>query len=1302
MKSRVVCCSVTTLLLLASGARSDNWTTHLADAQRSGHVETEITFPQQLRWTYRAPRPPQLAWGSAAGRIIEDKLIGHRVDYDAAIGITADDGRLYFGSSVDHHLHAVELETGVTRWTFAAGAPIRLAPTLHDGKVYFGSDDGHAYCLDADSGAVVWQHRAAQRNEWLLARGEMISRWPVRTGVLVYDGVAYFGAGIFPHEDIFLAALDAETGEVVWKRNNISLADAGQDDLSPQGHLLANERYLIVPSGRSLPGVFDRATGALMQKESLSWRSEAGGIVGGTRAHLWKEQLLASGPRHFVALNPATGGVGFGWFPGTRIAMTDTDAVTVDGSEIRRFRVEDMARASRFTHTYDDRRSELSAQLKKEGKEQSEIDGALEALRNEKVALEAAAIEWVTDCSDSSTLVWIGDSVVAGGDHHVAAYNAASGKLVWESEVEGEVRDIAAANGNLVVSTNAGHIYTFGSGSSRLTTTRPADNSSESGSQDRLANADEVSNIAEAVVMATEISDGFGLVVGLHDGSLVKELVARTKLRLYAVTDRPETADAVRTDLMEQGLYGHRVVVHVGSEHDLPYSNYFANLVLSEADLIGQSTAPLPAAIARFVKPSGGIAIVRGDADALSVLQNALEDQSHITSTEQLSLLHRTHLPGAANWSHQYGNAANTGSIPDRRIKGGLGVLWYGDPGPGKMVNRHEGAVGPVAAGGRFFIQGTDSVLAYDAFNGVFLWERANPEAIRTGVFTNVNPGNLAANEDRVFVMMPHGCWELEAATGILVRVHALPVTHDVKTYEWGYVAFEGDVLIGTATVREEIEARKRRRGRQTDDSTDAIFAIDLKTGNPLWQYVGKSISHHTIGITEQSVFFIDSSVTSEERQHILQQDKSRLKDLTGEARELAEQRLKAQDVRMAMSLDLVSGEKQWSRPIDVTDCSDIGIGGGKLSLMVQDGVILLGGANANGHYWKQFVAGEFKRRRLVALSAESGSVLWAKDANYRHRPIVVGSNVLAEPWMFDLKTGKQETVSHPLTGEQVPWSIMRTGHHCGMLTATEDMLLFRSGFTAFYDLKEKSGIRHFAGHRLGCWINAIPANGLVVIPEASAGCVCQFSISSTVVLEPRPPRHPWTIASSVGATKPVKSMTINFGAPGDRRDVSGRLWISHPRNLPYRETSLELNTGIDITFVNAANYLAVNDEFTRIPGGEPEWIYSSAANQIQRITVPLQDGGATTAEYRVTLHWAELNDQLGGGSREFDVVAQGKPVVSGWDITAEAGGPFRAVRHVIDSVAVDDVLVLEFVPGDAATALPCLNALEIERVDGN
>ena len=488
-------------------------------------------------------------------------------------------------------------------------------------------------------------------------------------------------------------------------------------------------------------------------------------------------------------------------------------------------------------------------------------------------------------------------------------------------------------------------------------------------------------------------------------------------------------------------------------------------------------------------------------------------------------------LPGAGGWSHQYGNAGNTAVSDDKRVKGGLGVLWYGDPGLGDMVNRHDGSVGPLAIGGRLFVQGESTIRAYDAYNGLFLWNYDNPKGIRHGVYMGVSPGNMAATADRLYHFIGEQCFELDAATGATIRVHRLPESRNDGKHQWAYIAVQDDILFGTATVMDSIDARDRRRGRRTTDATDGIFAIDLKTGKNLWEYQGQSISHRTIAIGPDRVFFIDSTITSEQRAEILRQDKTALESLSGQEREIAEDRLKKTDLRRTVALNSRTGEQLWSNPVDVTDCSEIGIGGGMLTLMYQNDTLILCGANANGHYWKQFVAGEFSRRRLVALSAGDGYKLWAKDANYRHRPILVGDKVLAEPWMFDLQTGDQETRKHPITGEDVPWSIMRTGHHCGMLTGSDSgMIMFRSGFTGFMDLEKDAGVRHFSGHRLGCWINAVPANGLVMVPEASAGCLCLFSISSTVVLEPREERLPWAIYSSVGLKTPVRHLALNLG----------------------------------------------------------------------------------------------------------------------------------------------------------------------------
>ena len=99
------------------------------------------------------------------------------------------------------------------RWAVTVQGPIRVAPTFADGKLYFGSDDGWAYCLDAKSGKQIWKHHPAPEMSLVLHDGRPISFWPVRTGVVVLEGKAYFGASLFPWKKSYLCAVDAATGK---------------------------------------------------------------------------------------------------------------------------------------------------------------------------------------------------------------------------------------------------------------------------------------------------------------------------------------------------------------------------------------------------------------------------------------------------------------------------------------------------------------------------------------------------------------------------------------------------------------------------------------------------------------------------------------------------------------------------------------------------------------------------------------------------------------------------------------------------------------------------------------------------------------------------------------------------------------------------------------------------------------------------------------------------------------------------------------------------------------------------------
>ena len=545
-------------------------------------------------------------------------------------------------------------------------------------------------------------------------------------------------------------------------------------------------------------------------------------------------------------------------------------------------------------------------------------------------------------------------------------------------------------------------------------------------------------------------------------------------------------------------------------------------------------------------------------------------------------------------------------------------------------------------------------------------------------------------------------CVELDAATGAEKAIHLLPESFRDSDHQWGYVAYQNGVLFGTATVRKEIEERKRRRGRRTEDLTDGIFAIDTTTGRHLWHYQGKTIEHQTVSVGEDAIYFIDSTVTAEQRGEILRQDKEKFANLTPEQQKAAEAELKNQDIRLAVAIDAKSGAKLWEKSVDVTDCSEIGIGGGKLTLLFHNNVLLLCGANANGHYWKQFMAGEFSKRRLVALSGTDGKKMWARDGNYRHRPIIVDDEIIAEPWAFDLYTGKQKMRKDPVTGEDVPWSMMRDGHHCGMLAATPNMLTFRSRYTSFYDLEEDIGTKHFAGHRTGCWINAIPANGLVSIPESSAGCVCLFSIASTIVMEPREERRDWAMFSSVAKPTPVKHLRLNFGAPGDRRDAEGIAWLGYPRPAPEKVTSLDLGLDCKVAFAPGGGYATLNESAVKIDAAEvegaaPDWVYTSRANGVLMARIPLLGKNDPPAKYTVRIHLAApgKND---GKTRKFNLRFQGKEVVE--EIVVANGDPKPRVLE-FKGIEVTDLLKVEQFSKEknvSPAKLPVLNAMEILR----
>jgi outer membrane protein assembly factor BamB len=716
------------LLVSCSWAIGEDWPTYLKDNTRVGVTGESLKFPLTLQWQFQENSAPQSAWEGPRSEPIEGLVMKHRARFDDAHHVAIVGGRVYFGSAVDHQVRCVDAATGETLWRYFTGGPLRLAPTVHQGRVYFGSDDGCVYCLEAATGQEVWKLRVGPREERLLARGQMISRWPIRTGVLIADDVAYFGAGIFPHETVYLCAAEARTGKLLWKNDHISQRDAGRDDLSPQGYLLANEDLLFVPSGNSLPAAFDRKTGEHVYKKSYGWRTTAGGEIGGTQALLSDGQLYSAGSHHFLALSEKTGAAGFAYIPGQQLTFRGTKAYIATGKEVIAVDREEHRLANlKRQELYETRRNFRSDSAKL-----AQIDRQMEEFAQ-------GGILWKKSFAAESSIALTGNSVLVGGMDELRAFDVNDGREVWTAKLDGEVRGLAVADGRLVASTTTGSIYTFGSSPPASGTSQVRAASPKTDAFPRDSRTPFYEQAAREILANSGVTAGFCLVLGNEEGRLAHELARQApQLRIYAVESDEAKVRRSREKFAAAGWYGTRVTVFQGKPDATGLSNYFANLVVSDSMLISGKLPATAIELGRYVKPCGGVAcfgaprsegalpIATGELKT-SLAGMYLRDDAQLTTVDNWVVLRRGKLAGAGEWSHQYGSPDNASFSNDLRVKGSLGVLWYGDPGPNKAINRHEAAAAPLSTNGRFFSQGTDSVRAYDAYNGQFLWEYKNP-----------------------------------------------------------------------------------------------------------------------------------------------------------------------------------------------------------------------------------------------------------------------------------------------------------------------------------------------------------------------------------------------------------------------------------------------------------------------------------------------------------------------------------------------------------------------------------------------
>ena len=553
-----------------------------------------------------------------------------------------------------------------------------------------------------------------------------------------------------------------------------------------------------------------------------------------------------------------------------------------------------------------------------------------------------------------------------------------------------------------------------------------------------------MASAAKAILEKTGVSEGYCVDLACGDGGLSYELARQSKLTIYAVDSDAAAVALARKKLRATGLYGTRVTVHHADPNRTGYPNYFADLGVS-----GRGAASKE--IARLLRPGGGV--------------------SCIGPVGKMKLTVRKPRDGAGIWTHQYADAGNTLCGTDQLVRGPLELLWFGSPDI-RMPNRHGRGHSPISDGSRMFVPGLDGLRALDIHNGRLLWEYKLPAVLKPFhqehlMGTAGTGSNLCMGAGRIYVHTGERCLVIDAARGKKLAEFAPPKLPSGKAGRWGYIAISGRTLLGTLVDESHLVPYRFGRSDMTGMFTESsvLFALDAATGKMKWKYVAKnSIRHNTIAAAGGRVYLIDRAKAAEVRKR--------------------GQKPKPHTPGVLLALDIATGRAAWKNQ-DAYGTMLLAAEAHDVLLMCYQSTRFRLPSEAGG--------------RMTALRASTGKGLWDIRASYASRPLINEQTIYAQPCAWDLLTGKQRTKDSKAS---IPWTFQRS-YGCGIISAAPNMLLFRSATLGYRDLLTDRPTANFGGIRPGCWINVIPAGGLVLMPDATTGCKCSYLNLATVALQP-------------------------------------------------------------------------------------------------------------------------------------------------------------------------------------------------------
>ena len=1226
-------------------AVAGDWPMWRHDAGRTAFSKEELPAQLHPQWIRQySQREP--VWDDALN---QDLMPLDRVFEPIVLGDT-----LYMGFNDRDKVVALDIRTGAQKWVFYADGPVRLPMAGGHNRLYLTSDDGFLYCLAADTGAVRWKFRGGPADRKILGNKRLISTWPARGGVVLYGDAVYFAASIWPFMGTFIYALDAETGSVIWRNEGTGADYQNQPHnspafagVAPQGPMVAVGDRLIIPGGRSVPACFDRLTGKLLYFHLAQYNKTGGAFVAADEGRFFN---------HY--------------------RDRETDLYDVESGKV----------VARKTGKYPVLAGDAYYS-----------SGDSIAIRD---AREPAKPQFTLKVDATGDLIRAGSRLYAGGDGQITAVDLASNpelktrglKTAWVQKVEGKVERLVAANGMLFAVTLDGKLIAFGK--ERIPVKTHPEKADTPQVPGRAAEQ------ARVILEQTGARNGYALVYGAGNADLLAALALRSDLHIVAVEPRAERVAELRRQFDAWGLLGKRVHLIEGTPDTFAPPAYMASLIVlaDGGDRWGNGESLKK--MVRSVRPYGGKIWLPSRAARPAFLDRLL------ASTDGPKLSARSFasgavvskdgpLPTAANWTHQYGNVANTVKSDDALVKLPLGVLWFGGVSNADVLPRHGHGPPEQIVDGRLIIEGIDAISARDVYTGRVLWKvpldgsdtfgqyhDKTHQLLPLTVITNQQhiPGanargtNFIATSDWVYMLQGSRCHALDIATGETKKVFSLPAENGTEAARWGYIGVSGARLIagrdfapfasaypetaaGPAKEAAPADGEKEKSGPQVLDYTasTSLVVMDRHNGSVKWTLKARySFIHNAIIASGQVLFCLDKLPPALE------------KKLQRRGRQTPS------DYRL-LALDLETGRVLWEK--------NTGVFGSWLSYSEEHDRILQATRPS-----RDMITDETGERMAVYV-ASSGALVWDKPVKYANPPILHHDQIITDNAAYKLATGERKLNVDSLTGEAMPWSYAR-GYGCNYNIASENLLSFRSAAAGFYDLLSEGGTGNLGGFKSGCTSNLIAAAGVLNAPDYTRTCQCSYQNQTSLALIHMPELEYWTTNDFKWNGKRVRRIGINLNAPGDRVAADGTLWVDFP-SVGGKSPDLP------IQFDPAQTRGIRRHALTLQPNGY-EWVAASGLAGPLRLKITLSGKPSDTALYTVKLHFAELENKK-PGERLFNVRLQDQEVLHGFDIAQAAGGADKPVVKTFAKIPVIDALTVECLPVSSGAGVPpLLSGIEV------